>query len=207
MKTQNPLRLLAVALFAGLVLTLSLVSRSPAQEPDENGSLVQRGFAINPVQLDLDGKNRALVGLGSYIVNSRGACNNCHTCPSSVGHSTADNPFVTGGTLSEVDTPGPINKDNYLAGGVHFGPFVSKNLTPDPTEGNMPEGLTYEQFLTVMRTGHDPDVPGHILQVMPWPIFRHMTDHDLRAVYEYLSSIPHAEPGTCTGPDQFQVRP
>jgi hypothetical protein len=37
---------------------------------------------------------------------------------------------------------------------------------------------------------------------MPWPVYRHMTDRDLRAIYEYLASIPHAEPGTCTGPGQ-----
>ena len=32
---------------------------------------------------------------------------------------------------------------------------------------------------------------------MPWPVYRNMTDRDLRAVYEYLSSIPRAEPGMC----------
>jgi hypothetical protein len=31
---------------------------------------------------------------------------------------------------------------------------------------------------------------GNLLQVMPWPTFQNMTDHDLRAIYEYLSSIP-----------------
>lgn len=214
MRAPNRSRmLLAVALFAGLVLTSNLVIKSPARPPDDGESLVQRGFDINPVPLNLDGKNRSLVGLGSYIVNAQGNCNNCHTCPSSIGHSTADNPFVTGGTLDEVATPGPINKDNYLAGGVVFprpnGTFISKNITPDPTAGNMPEGLTFDDFVTVLRTGHDPDVPGHILQVMTWPIFRHMSDRDLRAIYEYLSAIPHAEPGTppCTAADTFRIVP
>jgi hypothetical protein len=32
-------------------------------------SEVQRGFDIAPVELDLAGKNRSLVGLGSYYVN------------------------------------------------------------------------------------------------------------------------------------------
>ena len=137
----------------------------------------------------------------------RRLCNVCHTCPSFVGHADIDNPFVTGGTLDEVDTPGPVNRVNYFAGGVHFGPFVSKNITPDPNEENRREGLTLEQFLAVMKTGHDPDQSGQILQVMPWPIFRHMTTHDLRAVYEYLNAIPHAELGTCNGPAEFQIRP
>jgi hypothetical protein len=28
---------------------------------------------------------------------------------------------------------------------------------------------------------------------MPWPTFSHMTDHDLDAIYEYLSAIPCIE--------------
>jgi len=28
---------------------------------------------------------------------------------------------------------------------------------------------------------------------MPWPTFQSMTDHDLRAIYEYLSAIPCIE--------------
>ena len=45
----------------------------------------------------------------------------------------------------------------------------------------------------------DPHEPGEIVQVMPWPVYRYMTDKDLRAVYTYLSSLPHAEAGTCSG--------
>lgn len=197
-------------LFFGLVLSGVLLSSRRGQTYDsqsENSeSKVQRGFAIAPVQLDLDGKNPSLVGLGSYIVNSQGGCNDCHTCPSYVGHSAADNPYVSGGSLSDIAKPGVVNKSNYLAGGVHFGPFVSKNLTPDPQQGNRPEGLTLAEFMTVMKTGHDPDQPGQILQVMPWPVYRHMTDHDLEAIYEFLTAIPPAQPGTCSGAGDFQVK-
>jgi hypothetical protein len=49
-----------------------------------------------------------------------------------------------------------------------------------------------------MRTGVDrdhsfPPVPSpdnDLLQVMPWPVFRNITDRDMRALYEYLSAIP-----------------
>jgi hypothetical protein len=142
----------------------------------------------------LDGKNPALVGLGSYIVNAQGACNDCHTCPS-----YSSNPY-TGGT-------GQFNRKNYLAGGVPFGPFVSKNLTPDAA--GKPEGLTLAQFKIAMRTGHDPlsSDPNDILQVMPWPIYRFMTDRDLNAVYEFLSAIPPASPGDCTGAGQSLPSP
>jgi hypothetical protein len=33
-------------------------------------------------------------------------------------------------------------------------------------------------------------VDGNLLQVMPWPDFQDMTEHDMRAIYEYLSAIP-----------------
>ena len=48
---------------------------------DQSESRIQRGFEIAPVPLNLHGKNPALVGLGSYIVNSVGDCNGCHSRP------------------------------------------------------------------------------------------------------------------------------
>jgi hypothetical protein len=150
------------------------------------GSEIQRGLALSPVKLNLHGKNRDLVALGSYIVNAQGGCNDCHSCPSyEPGHS----PY-TGGD-------GAIDAEHFLAGGVPFGPFVSRNLTPD--DSGRPAGLSLDEFMSALRTGHDPDNPGELLQVMPWPIYGKMTDRDLKAVYEYLSAIPHAESGTECG--------
>lgn len=42
---------------------------------------MKQGLAIAPVHLDLRGKNRALVGVGSYLVNAVSDCNDCHTRP------------------------------------------------------------------------------------------------------------------------------
>ena len=152
-----------------------------------NDSRVQKGFDIAPVRLNLDGRKRSLVGLGSYIVNGVGGCNDCHTCPP---YQPSDDPYHGGS--------GHPNALNYLAGGHAFGPFVtSANLTP---KNGLPAGLTEQQFMHVIRTGEDPDHPGQVLQVMPWPVYRNLTDRDLRAVYAYLSSIPPASPGICTGP-------
>jgi hypothetical protein len=30
---------------------------------------------------------------------------------------------------------------------------------------------------------------------MPWRDYQDMSDHDIRAIYEYLSAIPPAKPG------------
>jgi hypothetical protein len=155
----------------------------------EEAQRVQQGLSIAPVPLELGGKDRNLVGLGSYIVNAQAACSDCHTCPT---YAPGHNPFQGG--------DGQINTANYLAGGVPFGPIISANITPD-AEGK-PAGLDFEEYAQVIYTGHDPDEPGHILQVMPWPIFRNMTPRDVRAIYEYLRAIPHAEPGSCAGPGQ-----
>ena len=66
----------------------------------------------------------------------------------------------------------------------------------------MPAGLTWDAFREVMRTGldPDPDYPGRLLQVMPWPLYRWKTDRDLRAMYEYLRVIPHLDDNPKPGP-------
>jgi hypothetical protein len=139
------------------------------------------------VPLNLKGKNRELVGLGSYIVNAQGACNDCHTNP----------PYTADGDPFQ-GLPTKVNTAGYLAGGVQFGPFTSRNLTPDKT-GRPEGGHTFAEFRQIIRTGMDlenlhPDL-GPLLQVMPWPVYRNMSDHDLRAIYEYLSAIPCVEGG------------
>ncbi|HET9315900.1 MAG TPA: hypothetical protein VFQ51_09935, partial [Vicinamibacteria bacterium] len=103
---------------------------------------IVRGFQIAPVPLDLQGKDLALVGLGSYIVNAQGGCNDCHTNP----------PFADGGD-PHLGQPKRINAARYLAGGMQFGPFTSRNLTPN-AQGR-PAGYTFDQFRLVLRTGRD----------------------------------------------------
>ena len=169
----------------GTVFALSEVSGQQDQKDPEQ-SRIQRGYQIAPVPLKLRNRNRALVGLGSYIVNAQSGCNDCHTNP----------PYQDGGDPFQGQ-PERINTAGYLAGGTQFGPFTSRNITPD--EDGLPAGLTWPEFKRLMRTGHDPDNEhpelGPLLQVMPWPVFRHMTDHDLQAVYEYLRSIPSIDTG------------
>jgi hypothetical protein len=171
-------------------MTADLQRRQPGLSAAE-AARIARGFRIAPVRLDLSGKDPLLVGLGSYLVNT-GGCNDCHTTPN----------FASGGDPF-MGQPKQINTANYLAGGGAFGPFTARNLTPDPATG-LPAALTYAQFAQTMRTGVDlkrvhPDV-SPLLQVMPWPVYQDMTERDLRAMYEYLRAIPHAEPGPAPQP-------
>jgi hypothetical protein len=147
----------------------------------------------------LGGKRPQLIYLGSYIVNAQASCNSCHTCPSYRGV----DPYKVGGA-GLLNDPTPVNTPNFLSGGTPFvnGSIVSPNLTPD-TSGR-PGGMTYAQFKNAMQNGVSAHNAGHILQVMPWPTFRNMNENELRAIYQYLASIPTAPSGAgqCTAPDQ-----
>lgn len=191
MNAMNVNATAVVSSLACLALTAQSAIAAEAPESDsgereENAlhsdSRVAVGYQISPVELDLRGKDRALVGLGSYIVNALGACNDCHTEP----------PFEAGGNPFEGETE-IINTARFLAGGRQFGPIVSAltppvtstNITPD--EDGRPAGLTFEEFDHVMRTGRDN---GRIQLVMPWHVYSKMTRLDMRAIYEYLRAVP-----------------
>ncbi len=200
---------------AGMLNSSRHVKAHEDDDDERDQSRIHRGFEIAPVPLDLVGKNRSLVGLGSYIVNAQGDCNGCH----SAGPATE---FAVGGNPYFGQKPTIVNPKTYLGGGRHFvlipGPpgmfpdIISRNLTPDKT-GRAEGGNSFAQFKAIMRTGIDtdnmhptctgapngkclpPPFDGSLLQIMPWPIHQNMTDHDLRAIYEYLSSIPCLEGG------------
>jgi hypothetical protein len=220
----------AVATFAAVILagTLSSSPRLRATDNDDddrNESRIQRGLEIAPVPLNLEGKNRALVGLGSYIVNAHVPCNECHGAgPALTQFLPGSNPYF--------GQPAEINPATYFGGGRDFGAItpgaahiISRNLTPDKT-GLPVGGHTFSEFVQIMRTGVDLDnlhpacpqgvvnggcVPppfrADLLQTMPWPGLSHLTDHDLRAIYEYLSAIPcvagPAKPSDLPPPVQY----
>lgn len=195
----------AGSVVASCVLTVvaaaALIAPAVRADDGEGGeeSKIRRGFEVAPVPLNLARKNRALVGLGSYIVNVKGECDGCHSAGPQTQFLPGGNPYF--------GQPEQINPATYLGGGRDFGPYpspaspthiVSRNLTPDHT-GLPVGGDTFEEFAHTIRTGIDPDelhldLPapfrGELLQIMPWPAYRNMTDRDLRAIYEYLSAIP-----------------
>jgi hypothetical protein len=183
---MNRRTLLRFSLLLMLLGVACLWRPSAAGPGDDDGTRVQKGLQIAPVPLDLTHKSRMLVGLGSYLVNAVAGCNDCHTQPP---YAQGGNPFL--------GQPTVINAAEYLAGGRQFGPFTSRNITPDAN--GLPAGLTYKEFLNVLRTGHDPDT-GQLLQVMPWPIYGNMLEHDIRAIYEYLRAIPSLPNNPHPGP-------
>jgi len=223
LKTAGVVTAFTAIILAGMMNSSKRVSA----RDDETGnqteeSRIQRGFAIAPVPLNVEGKSRALVGLGSYIVNAVGDCNGCHSAGPRTEFANGGNPYF----LSPPFTGNKqLNLGTYLGGGRDFGPngsvqhLYSRNLTTDKT-GLPAGGHTYKEFVEIMRQGTDfdhvhpnctdgiatgncylPPVNGDLLQVMRWPFFQNMTDHDLRAIYEYLSTIPCSPgPGIADAP-------
>ena len=197
-----------------LLSTAGLIGRVHADDhgSDDDWGRVWKGLEIAPVPLNLEGKNLKLVGLGSYLVNAVGSCNDCHSTGPATEFAPGGNPYFKG------NPPKVINQSVYLGGGRSFGSLipgtpeiVSRNLTPDKT-GLPVGGRTFDEFLEIIRTGVDLDhlhpncktnvtssavcfpkdqpFNGDLLQVMPWPILQSMKEEDVRAIYEYLKAIP-----------------
>ena len=200
----------AVLLFLGVNATgvgpVTTIARAQSSTRDADGgdSRVQQGFAINPVELNLAGKNRALVGVGSYIVNGAAQCDGCHNPgPGNNSWLPGNDPFF--------GQPAVVNPVGYMGGGRDFQTLgqthiITRNITPDIN--GLPGGRTYEEFRLIMTTGVDLDhihppctgapapgcIPapndGNLLLGMPWPYFQYLTEYELRAIYEYLTAIP-----------------
>lgn len=223
-----------VKITTGFLGLSAIVLVGVAQDYGQNGDDARRiriGFEIAPVPLNLNGKDRNLVGLGSYLVNGANDCNFCHTSggPPNFNFANGFNPYF--GQKKKTDP------STYLAGGSGFGPvgtptgslmypgpnIIARNLTPDKY-GRAEGGHTLAEFKQIIRHGTDLDhihptctaaqiaqidaattpdelpvciptspgntVDGNLLQVMPWPDFQDMSDHDIEAIYEYLSAVP-----------------
>jgi hypothetical protein len=214
---------LAVRVCAVLAAVSISAAFTQARADDDRGSegdeaRIRRGFEIAPVPLNLAHKNLELVGLGSYLVNGVADCNGCHTANPATEYAAAGNPYFRG------VPPQIVNQSTYLGGGRNFGPLVagltpdiiSRNLTPDRT-GRPAGGRTFAEFKLIMQTGADLDhihptcsakilvscfpaflpFDGDLLQIMPWPVYQHLSERELRAMYEYLSAIP-----CIAGPDK-----
>jgi len=219
LKTVGVITVCAVVILAGMMTNSKRVSAHDDDRIDE--SKIQQGFEIAPVPLNLKGKNRALVGLGSYIVNAVGDCNGCHSAGPATELVPSGNPYLLSPPFTGKKE---VNGRTYLGGGRDFGPYFSlphlysRNLTPDKT-GMPAGGHTYQEFVEILRHGTDfdhvhpncsatittnclnPPVNGDLLQVMRWPFFQDMTDRDIRAIYEYLSAIPcNPGPGIASAP-------
>ena len=109
---------------------------------------------------------------GSYLVNTIGACGNCHA----------------------RDATENLNPSMALAGGVALnridpglpGHVIVPNITPDPDTGI--GKWTEADIVVALRDGKRPD--GSIIgPPMPIPVYRELSDKDATAIAAYLLSL------------------
>lgn len=141
-----------------------------------------------------------LITRGAYLVTV-GSCHDCHSpkVMTELGPEPDTTRLLSG---HPHDAPVPdIPRDNkeWILFSMDLTTFVgpwgvsfAANLTPDDTGiGNW----SFEQFKTAIRKGKSKGLVTNrdILPPMPWQMYRHFTDEDLRAIYTYLKSLKPVE--------------
>lgn len=139
---------------------------------------------------------------GEYLVTV-GGCNDCHSpkIEGPGGIPLPDSSRLLSGHPQDMPHPAWYPEDlqrNVLANtnamltawAGPWGVSFTMNLTPDKETG-LGE-WTEEAFIQALRTGKHQGQPNgrDILPPMPWFNYREMSDHDLKAVWAYLRSIP-----------------
>jgi hypothetical protein len=166
MTSRSAAKIVLVAATSASIVFAAISIKAPRAhaDDDDTNSKIQIGFAIAPVPLNLSGRNKALVGLGSYIVNAVGDCNGCHTggVAPNFNYAAGGNPYFNQHAV--------VNPAVYLSGGMDFGPvgtptgpnsypgpdIIARNLTPN--KDGVPEGgMSLGQFKQIMRQGPDFD--------------------------------------------------
>ena len=127
---------------------------------------------------------------GRYLTTIA-ACHDCHS-PKVDAQMTPDASRLLSGRPSTTTPPaqgqGEIRASlDLTAWSGPWGNSYAANLTPEPETG-LGSRYTERTFIQTLRTGKKPE--GESLSPpMPWPLYRNMTDEDLKSIYEYLRSL------------------
>jgi hypothetical protein len=124
MRLRRIVKAAAVALSTAGVITFAGVQLvSPRAHAQDNAMSEQSqiiiGLRIAPSFINANGKNPALVGLGSFIVNGQSDCNGCHGSDPANEYLPTNNPYFLSPPSS---SPREYNQATYLNGGQNFGP-------------------------------------------------------------------------------------
>jgi cytochrome c553 len=136
------------------------------------GELLKRGIIIVAIlEVTFASRSNAETSVehGRYLVETLAACGNCHT----------------------PRGPNGPESTKYLAGGEHIKHqdfnAVSSNITPDPETGV--GKWTDAQLFEAIREGRRPD--GSLIgPAMPSQSYRALADDDVKAIVDYLRTIP-----------------
>lgn len=140
----------------------------------------------------------ARVERGKYLVSTQG-CHDCHT-PFELGPNGPEPDMsraLTGHPARLVMPPPPelppgpwlwLGAASNTAFAGPWGVSFTANLTPDPETGL--GKWSEEMFIQAIRTGRHEGKGRPILPPMPWPMYRNLTDEDLKSIFAYLQSLP-----------------
>lgn len=156
------------------------------------------GFHPTPSHADETTAAPDRLARGKYLVTVAG-CNDCHTPlkPGPNGPERDMTRMLSGHPESLVMPASPVlpagpweatAASTFTAWSGPWGVSFTANLTPDPETGL--GRWTLRNFKDTIRSGRHLGRGRLILPPMPIPMYQHMTDEDLAAVFTYLQSIP-----------------
>ncbi len=181
-------------LTSGILLSLGLVQCSD-QKVDNGTSEEDSGITVPAENY---GGYSSQVEWGNHLVTIAG-CNDCHT-PKKM---TEKGPVIDSSLLLSghpVNMPKiEVNKAEMEAKHLvvtmdltewvgPWGTSYAANLTPHETGlGNWSE----EQFFKALREGKFKGLDGSrtLLPPMPWEMFKHFSDDEIKAIFAYLKSV------------------
>jgi hypothetical protein len=136
----------------------------------------------------------SLIKRGDYLVTTMG-CDDCHS-PKTPNHEVDMNLRLSGHPASMSLPAGDTSLFRQgwvllsMGTTAAFGPWgnsYAANLTSDSTGIGM---WTEEQFFRAIRKGLYKGLEGSrpLMPPMPWMQYKHLSDHDLRAIFAFLKS-------------------
>ena len=144
------------------------------------------------------GAASTMLARGEYLAMI-GGCHDCHT-PKKVGPQgpEPDLSRALSGHPEQSKLPPPPKLPpgpwiatlswDLTAWSGPWGLSYAINLTPDENTGM---GIwTEDMFMKALRTGRHMGTSRPILPPMPWQLYAHMTDEDIKAIFAYLKSLP-----------------
>lgn len=169
------------------ILILSQCAENRSDIPTEQPDSLKADF----------GGFESQVKYGEHLVTI-GACHDCHTPKKMTDHGPdLDSALLLSGHPAQAPNPDVNRKDLESKGLVATGDLTAwvgpwgisytANITSDGTGiGNWQE----EQFIYALREGKLKGMPTSrpLLPPMPWQMYKHMTDNELKAIFAYLKT-------------------
>jgi cytochrome c553 len=184
-------KILVLLMVASIAMTMSLTSCGKKEGAPGTGGDSSKMSSAAAAMTPAD--------RGRYLVTAVAGCNDCHTPwkPDGKGGAEPDMSRMLSGHPEQMPMPPGPKMDmpwmaafgaTFTAVSAPWGTVYSANLTPDSTTGL--GKMTEADFIKTIRTGMMYGLNRPIMPPMPWPVFKNMTDDDLKAIYAYLRTIP-----------------